>query len=133
MPGADASRERPKPLLSVARLCDETNHAVFESTGGYVEHLLTGEKVHFRRDGNIYNLEVETVPTPGLARPGMIHDRHDLAPVSPIGMEEEVHEEECDKGGTGKRERERGRRQVTTRSWRWRWSSRRRTRKTRSP
>lgn len=59
-----------KPLLSVARMCDEQNRVVFESTGGYIEHITTGEKVYFKRNGNVYNLEVETLPGPGLARPG---------------------------------------------------------------
>lgn len=35
-----------KLLLSVARMCDEQNRLVFERDGGYMEHLVTGDRVH---------------------------------------------------------------------------------------
>lgn len=59
-----------RPLLSVARMCDENNRVVFESSGGYVEHLVSGDRVYANRNGNVYNPEVETLPNLGLARPG---------------------------------------------------------------
>lgn len=58
-----------KPLLSVAQTCDENNRVAIESTDGYVEHVLIGEKVYFHRHGNLDNLAVQTFPTLGFAWP----------------------------------------------------------------
>ena len=58
-----------RPLMSVSRICDKGNRVVFESQGGYIESLTTGEKIHVRRDHNVYRLQVE-VPERGFARQG---------------------------------------------------------------
>ena len=58
-----------RPLMSVSRICDKGNRVVFESQGGFIESLTTGEKIHVRRDHNVYRLQVE-VPEPGFLRQG---------------------------------------------------------------
>ena len=58
-----------RPLMSVSRICDRGNRVVFDSQGGYIKSLTTGEKIHVRRDHNVYRLQVE-VPEPGFARQG---------------------------------------------------------------
>ena len=59
-----------RPLMSVSRICDKGNRVVFESDGGYIESLATGEKIHVRRDHNVYRLQVE-VPKSGFTRQGV--------------------------------------------------------------
>ena len=61
-----------RPLMSVSRICDRGNRVVFDSQGGYIELLTTGEKIHVRRDHNVYRLQVE-VPEPGFAGQGTHH------------------------------------------------------------
>ena len=58
-----------RPLMSVSRICDRGNRVVFESQGGYIQSLTTGEKIHVRRDHNVYRLQVD-VPEPGFVRQG---------------------------------------------------------------
>ena len=53
-----------RPLMSVSRICDKGNRVVFESHGGYIESLTTGEKLQVRRDHNVYRLQVD-VPESG--------------------------------------------------------------------
>ena len=61
-----------RPLMSVSRICDKGNRVVFESQGGYIESLHIGEKIHVRRDHNVYRLQVD-VPQPGFTRQGPQH------------------------------------------------------------
>ena len=58
------------PLMSVRRICDKGNRVVFDSHGGYIESLTTGEKIHVRRDHNVYRLQVN-VPESGFTRQGV--------------------------------------------------------------
>ena len=64
-----------RPLMSVSRICDKGNRVVFESQGGYIESLATGEKIHVHRDHNVYRLQVE-VPQSGFGRQGHHHITH---------------------------------------------------------
>ena len=48
-----------KPLMAVSKVCDEDNQVVFHKTGGYIEHLVTKEKTHFKRIGNVYVLKLQ--------------------------------------------------------------------------
>ena len=59
-----------RPLMSVSRICDKGNRVVFERHGGYIESLTTGEKIHVRRDHNVYRLQVD-VPESGFTRQGV--------------------------------------------------------------
>ena len=59
-----------RPLMSVSRICDKGNRVVFESHGGYIESLTTGEKIQVRRDRNVYRLQVN-VPESGFTRQGV--------------------------------------------------------------
>ena len=59
-----------RPLMSVSRICDKGNRVVFESHGGYIESLTTGEKIHVHRDHNMYRLQV-CVPEAGFTRQGV--------------------------------------------------------------
>ena len=59
-----------RPLMSVSRICDKGNRVVFESHGGYIESLNTGEKIHVHRDHNVYRLQV-CVPETGFTRQGV--------------------------------------------------------------
>lgn len=58
-------------------MCDESNRVVFENTGGYVEHRVTGERVYFNRTGNAEVGHPQTCP----------HT------VSPIETREEVRQD----------------------------------------
>ena len=62
-------------LISVSRICDRGNRVVFNSQGGYIESLTTGEKIHVRRENNVYRLQVE-VPERGFARQGAQFFKH---------------------------------------------------------
>ena len=59
-----------RPLMSVSRICDKGHRVVFESHGGYIESLTTGEKINVRRDHNVYRLQVD-VPESGFTRQGV--------------------------------------------------------------
>ena len=59
-----------RPLMSVSRICDKGHRVVFESHGGYIESLTTGEKINVRRDHNVYRLQVD-VPGSGFTRQGV--------------------------------------------------------------
>ena len=59
-----------RPLMSVSRICDKGHRVVFESHGGYIESLTTGERIHVRRDHNVYRLQVD-VPESGFTRQGV--------------------------------------------------------------
>ena len=48
-----------RPLMSVSRICDGGHRVVFESGGGYIESLESGERIHIRRDQNVYRLRVD--------------------------------------------------------------------------
>ena len=48
-----------KPLMSVSKVCDEKNIVVFHQTGGYIEHVETKERTHFKRVGNVYVLRLQ--------------------------------------------------------------------------
>jgi hypothetical protein len=48
-----------KPLMAVSKVCDEDNQVVFHKTGGYIEHLVTKERTHFKRLGNVYVLKLQ--------------------------------------------------------------------------
>ena len=50
-----------KPLMSVSKVCDENNIVVFHKTGGYIEHITTKERTHFKRVGNVYVLRLKLV------------------------------------------------------------------------
>ena len=61
-----------KPLMAVSKVCDENNIVVFRKDGGYIEHLLTGEKTHFQRVGNVYVLRLklmDSTPAAPFQRP----------------------------------------------------------------
>ena len=64
-----------RPLMSVSRICDKGNRVVFESQGGYIESLSTGERIHVRRDHNVYRLKVD-VPESGFGRQGHQYITH---------------------------------------------------------
>ena len=53
-----------RPLMSVSRICDGGNIVFFNSDGGYIESVGSGERIHFRRDSNVYRLRVD-VPGEG--------------------------------------------------------------------
>ena len=59
-----------RPLMSVSRICDKGHRVVFESHGGYIESLTIGERIHVRRDHNVYRLQVD-VPESGFTRQGV--------------------------------------------------------------
>ena len=59
-----------RPLMSVSRICDRGKRVVFESHGGYIESLTTGERIRVRRDHNVYRLQVD-VPESGFTRQGV--------------------------------------------------------------
>ena len=59
-----------RPLMSVSRICDKGNRVVFDSHGGYIESLTTGEKIQVHRDCNVYRLQVK-VPDSGFMRQGV--------------------------------------------------------------
>ena len=61
--------------MSVSRICDRGNRVVFDSKGGYIESLTTGEKIHVHRDHNAYRLSVQ-VSDPGFAWQGSHHVTH---------------------------------------------------------
>ena len=48
-----------RPLMSVGRICDGGHRVVFDTKGGYIQSVSTGERIHFRREGNVYRLDVE--------------------------------------------------------------------------
>ena len=58
-----------RPLMSVSRICDGGHRVVFESEGGYIESLESREKIHFRRESNVYRLRVD-VPGEDFPRQG---------------------------------------------------------------
>ena len=64
-----------RPLMSVSRICDKGHRVVFESHGGYIESLTTGEKINVHRDHNVYRLQVE-VPKSGFTRQGVDRSTH---------------------------------------------------------
>ena len=64
-----------RPLMSVSRICDKGNRVVFESQGGYIESLATGEKIHVRRDHNVYRLKVGVADL-GFGRQGLPYVTH---------------------------------------------------------
>ena len=45
-----------KSLMSVSRICDIGHQVVFNSNGGYIEHLESGQKTSFERKGGVYVL-----------------------------------------------------------------------------
>ena len=47
-----------RPLMSVSRVCDAGHRVVFEADCGYIQSVASVEKVQFRRDNNVYRLEV---------------------------------------------------------------------------
>ena len=47
-----------KALLSVRRLTQAGNRVVFDTNGGYIENLGTGEKMHMREQGGMYVLKL---------------------------------------------------------------------------
>ena len=47
-----------KSLISVSRVCDSGHRVVFESGGGYIEHLESGQRTGFERKGGVYSLKV---------------------------------------------------------------------------
>ena len=58
-----------RPLMSVSRICDGGNTVFFNAHGGYIQSLGSGEKIHFRRDNNVYRLRVD-VPGEDFPRQG---------------------------------------------------------------
>ena len=46
-----------KPLMSVSRICDAGHKVVFESGGGYIEHVESGQVTRFQRVDNVYRLK----------------------------------------------------------------------------
>ena len=63
------------PFMSVSHMCDKGNRVVFESQGGYIQSLTTGEKIHVRRDHNVYRLKVGVAES-GFGRQGLPHVTH---------------------------------------------------------
>ena len=55
----------------MGRVCDEGHRVVFESDGGYIEHIESGQRTHFDRRGGVYVLDVEVEPVSVFSRPGM--------------------------------------------------------------
>ena len=45
-----------RPLCSIARVCDQGNVVVFNSSGGYIENS-SGQRTCFERSNNVYTLE----------------------------------------------------------------------------
>ena len=44
--------------MSVSKICDTGHRVVFESTGGYIEHLESNQNTEFDRKGGVYALRV---------------------------------------------------------------------------
>ena len=47
-----------KALLSVRRMVQAGNRVVFDSSGGYIEHTDTGDRIHMREQGGMYMLKL---------------------------------------------------------------------------
>ena len=58
-----------RPLMSVSRICDGGNTVFFNSSGGYIQSVVSGERIHFKRENNVYRLSVE-VPAGDFPRQG---------------------------------------------------------------
>ena len=59
-----------KSLMSVGKVCDEGHRVIFEKSGGYIEHIATGDKTKFSRKGGVYVLDVELEPISGFTGQG---------------------------------------------------------------
>ena len=47
-----------KSLMSVSKICDVGHKVIFESNGGHIEHLSTGQRTQFDRKGGVYTIKV---------------------------------------------------------------------------
>ena len=56
--------EVDRPFISVARLVDAGNRAVFEPSGGSITHVDAGRCVQLTRDCNVYALGMHLPPEP---------------------------------------------------------------------
>ena len=45
-----------KSLMSVSRICDTGHRVTFDSDGGVIEHIETGQQTRFQRKGGVYVL-----------------------------------------------------------------------------
>ena len=45
-----------KSLMSVSRICDTGHRVIFDSQGGCIEHIETGQQTKFEREGGVYVL-----------------------------------------------------------------------------
>ena len=48
-----------KSLMSVSRICDTGHRVTFDSNGGFIEHIETGQRTAFNRKGGVYVLRAE--------------------------------------------------------------------------
>ena len=46
-----------RPLSAVSRICDKGNVVVFSHDGGFIENL-AGERTYFRRENNVYMMDL---------------------------------------------------------------------------
>ena len=55
--------------MSVSNIGETGHKVVFEKAGGYIEHLVSGQRTHFQRQDGVYRMqvrvmkEVSSVPT----------------------------------------------------------------------
>ena len=45
-----------KSLMGVSRICDTGHKVIFDSEGGYIEHVESGQLTRFERKGGVYVL-----------------------------------------------------------------------------
>ena len=63
--------EVTRALCSVSKICDQGNEVHFHAKGGYITNR-KGQRTHFKRDNNVYVLELHTKvgsPNTGFPRP----------------------------------------------------------------
>ena len=46
-----------KSLMSVSRICDTGHKVTFDSEGGVIEHIESGQRTRFERKGGVYVLK----------------------------------------------------------------------------
>ena len=51
-----------KPILSVGEVTKSGNEVRFDKSGGTITHLRSRKKIHFKKRGGIYVLEVLVAP-----------------------------------------------------------------------